>query len=1102
MISRRWWLWLTVCLACVLRVAPARSGIPLAVTLAKPAYVTLVIEDARGNRVRNLLSDTKLPAGRNLVTWDGYDEGEHDANGDIVRHKVAPGVYHLRGLTHDGLKLRYEFSVYSPGTPPWFTLDNTGAWLCDHTPPADVIFLPANSGSPYGKGQPNLLVASNVSEAGQSLMWLDLNGRKLHGQKIGWMGGKALARDTGPRPNPDYYAYTVFINAGLTGEIVLHGLKPNGSTQEISKYRTQHLVEVDGFRSGVSVAVRDGLAVVSVDVDNALLFIDTRTRQLIGTAPLTKPRGVAFDADGTLLAVTDGTVQRFKVSRAAPFLGQGTPVISTGLEDPRRVYVAPDGALYVSDWGSSHQVKVFSADGRLVRALGTPGGLQLGKYDELHMQHPLGMTLDDQGRLWVCEDEFLPKRISLWNAATGAFLRAWYGGPQYGGGGRIDPRDPTRFYYSSSFNFGSRGLMEFKLDWKTGASRLAYINYRGEEPTEKVGFWDLMFGMNGYKGWDDPAAYSHPMPCDDIRGAVPDCPVYLDGHQYMVNSFKAEAGANSGGGIWMMDKDHVIWPVAMISGAETFEMQWAAAAGRFTNLLKIRDLWKTGRMRQTLVVWSDLNHNHYVDPEEIQITDVNLFDKNGIRYGDFDGDSAFSEPDLALTYHWGLHLPAPTFDTQGMPIYDIKKLTKLADIRQRGNVEVSPSGWFLNRPYPGHQWSTVVRGYRNGVERWHYLGYSTESLPQFPGQLMGAGRVIGPVITPKQGQAGEVLAYNGGKGEIYLLTTDGLFLDELGGDMRTTPLWRMPDLKRGDLLPQVSFEDEHFHPSINQLDDGRIYLVAGKEHSSILRVEGWESIRRQDFGTVTVTAQALVDLPETQTQVVPHTYRKLLTGVALPLPPSQRVADWTLPPAAWADIDNRASGAIVTDGTKLYVAYRTGDEKLLTNACPDYRFLFKYGGALDLMLGTNPEAPANRQAPAAGDLRLLVTRVNGAKKAVLYRPVVPGTPGAKRVLFNSPIGAIYFDEVRDISDQVQLWQQGGDYLFAVPLQTLGLTPGNGRDLLADVGILRGNGAQTVQRVYWNNLNTSVVSDIPSEARLQPGNWGTLRIQASAGMGTG
>jgi len=41
----------------------------------------------------------------------------------------------------------------------------------------------------------------------------------------------------------------------------------------------------------------------------------------------------------------------------------------------------------------------------------------------------------------------------------------------------------------------------------------------------------------------------------------------------------------------------------------------------------------------------------------------------------------------------------------------------------------------------------------------------------------------------------------------------------------------------------------------------------------------------------------------------------------------------------------------------------------------------------------------------------------------------------------------------------------------------------------DIGVLRGDGAQTLQRVYWNNKATAITSDVPSEAELTPELWG-------------
>ncbi len=62
-----------------------------------------------------------------------------------------------------------------------------------------------------------------------------------------------------------------------------------------------------------------------------------------------------------------------------------------------------------------------------------------------------------------------------------------------------------------------------------------------------------------------------------------------------------------------------------------------------------------------------------------------------------------------------------------------------------------------------------------------------------------------------------------------------------------------------------------------------------------------------------------------------------------------------------------------------------------------------------------------------------------------------------------------------------------------PIKVLGLRPSAGVEILADVGILRGVEGRTMQRVYWSNQDTTLVSDLPSEARLRPGEWGLWKF---------
>lgn len=106
-------------------------NLPVIFELERASTVTVVIEDAAGKRVRNLAAAVRLSPGKNLLSWDGYDDGELQKDGSTLRHRALPGKYRARGITSEGVRLIYEFPVNSPGTPPWFTKERDGAWLAD-----------------------------------------------------------------------------------------------------------------------------------------------------------------------------------------------------------------------------------------------------------------------------------------------------------------------------------------------------------------------------------------------------------------------------------------------------------------------------------------------------------------------------------------------------------------------------------------------------------------------------------------------------------------------------------------------------------------------------------------------------------------------------------------------------------------------------------------------------------------------------------------------------------------------------------------------------------------------------------------------------------
>jgi hypothetical protein len=211
-------------------------------------------------------------------------------------------------------------------------------------------------------------------------------------------------------------------------------------------------------------------------------------------------------------------------------------------------------------------------------------------------------------------------------------------------------------------------------------------------------------------------------------------------------------------------------------------------------------------------------------------------------------------------------------------------------------------------------------------------------------------------------------------------------------------------------------------------------------------------------------------------------------------------------PKQFVIIDERtklqALAALRVAGDRLYAAFKTGEAQALENSGSSFQNLFKTGGALDVMLATDPDSDPRRKSAAPGDIRLLVSLVRGQPKAVLYRPVA-STGSRNSALFESPLRTLKFDDVEDVSQYVRLAKGKdampansasiGDFEFSIPLGVLGLKPTPGTALRGDVGLLRGDGLRTTQRVYWSNKSAGLVSDIPSEAELTPQLWGTLKF---------
>ncbi len=166
---------------------------------------------------------------------------------------------------------------------------------------------------------------------------------------------------------------------------------------------------------------------------------------------------LAFDAQGRLVAISDRKLVRVDLE------GGAHVTLASDLIRPTALACDAGGNHLVYDAAPERRnIRVYDAQGGLVREIGSAGGHQVGAWDPTRLDSVSAIAVDPKGQVWVVESTYWPKRVSLWSA-QGTFLKEFLGPTQYGGAGRIDPGDKRRMFY---------GPLEFELDWDTGKTRL------------------------------------------------------------------------------------------------------------------------------------------------------------------------------------------------------------------------------------------------------------------------------------------------------------------------------------------------------------------------------------------------------------------------------------------------------------------------------------------------------------------------------------------------------------------------------------------------------------------------------------------------------
>lgn len=1040
---------------------------------------TLVLEDENGRRVRNLAGDFDpreyaargAQPGTVEVMWDGLDDA-----GKLV----PPGVYRVRGLRHGPLGADFERTYYNPGTPPWATADGSGSWGADHSTP----HYAARCGE-------WMILGWGFAEGGAGIIGVDAEGRKRWGEKRGTSALAANAK----------YLFAVPNSWHTTGETIL---RMEGATGKFAPFiragqpRTLELPVQEILEDTLHDALKEEetrgklLALAAADTQLAILFtgglalVDAETGVLREAFLL--PASVfgkdgnaghfpslAFSPDGKKIVISAAG----KLTVFTPANGNVQSLTLETVAYAGPVTYAADGTLWVMDAGPDQQIKGYNADGKLIHTAARKGGRPVrGKFLPDAVKNVSSLAVDAKGDVWAVECWEFPRRVSVWSAKDGTLVRDYIGNTTYAaGGGFLHEQDPQRGYY---------GPMEFLFDpdsraWKLNAILWVPDREKGES-----------FQLNAGDLPDQSVFYSN---ASGTR------------REYM---FAPLGGNYRPGYVIFLREEGDNWrPVTMIGTV-------GGVSGKYAH------------------------HGNVAEPPSGDFEGYNLYD--GMFWNDRnrDGKVQFGEchiirtehpgtaqrggmPAIALQDSWGARMEAsslklyavdrvkktvfeykPTgFTPEGAPIYGPDsmrdtgfKVSGGEVIPVEGQDTAISMSWDNDGRLAGMSKSTgrELWSYPN---RYHFVHGSHRATMPKPGLLIGCLQIMGIVDGNDPDKA--FFGIRGNLGQDYYMTTDGLFIGAMCLDGRLPGMSLPATEEEMAGLPIEMFTNgsEAFNGWLGRQADGVIRMTNGMPREAVMvtRLRGFDTIWHFDAPNVNLTPE-LARLAEAE-----DVARKQEAAKKLEYAIKRKPAD------GWHDIPEiqvRKAGQpawtrvrLAYDDDCLYARFEVhSDPSPWKNTGNDVARLFKTGDCVDIQL--SPIANEDNTA-RDGDQRVLISQFEGKPVAVLMREVDATADGSQRVSFKSPVMTREMARVAVLDDAKISVHAGGESWnveVSIPWADLGMTPDKGKAIRGDVGFILSNdaGTENAARVYWSNQDTNLVSDIPSEAVLQPARWATMRFE--------
>jgi hypothetical protein len=1019
---------------------------------------TIVIDDEKGNRVRNLISGQIMAKGKQRMVWDGRNESGVT---------VPPGKYNWRAISLPGLKANYQFSYANgPGSNhgTFHAAASNDKFIFFGTPVSEggyeLVQLDTDGkmvrgfNSPHGHGLSKVAVAADdkfLYGAYDGSGW----GQRIDRSKADWKTDYkiSLVRFNLETGNP------VNFGRSTMADVLIYTVGPGSPDKTPDSNALAGMVSLNGK------------LYIANKIKNEVIEIDPATGVVNRAFTIDKISALAAGKD-TLYAIADKKIVQIDVVK-----GEISKDIAVPEGKPAGLTLDKTGNFYVSD-SYSHVVRIINADGKSAGMIGKIGGITYGSfeqrlktggfgetfvedvitagpYDPLRLHNPAGLTISPDGHLWVTENgRWTPKRLASFDVKTGNVWKEYYGPTAYGAPGcGFDPADSTRWI--------GQGCL-FKVDFKTKTAKPIAI--LGGEEGRSYRFW-RQDGRTFVITCGKATYIQELMPNNSLRTLA----LLSSAHQFsyasnwnppaaFVTAFNRDypdkkyiAGVygspNHGFGMMWVDKDG--------NGKMTAEeIEFSTAADNFAG--------------------SGWGHDFYDLTLRVPASYKGKSVLVSLKPDGWWPGGAPKYPPLNDAVKAGLPIEGPggnvesTVDRFGNMIVNSDPVMR----------SFSPDGKLV-WSYP-NKWSNVH-------------GSHAAPLPT-AGELQGVLFYTG--VAPLDDKS-DIIAMNGNHGREFFITSDGLYVDEMFPDCR---LMTNPQAGGIGILGGECFGGT-FGKS---LTDGNYYFQGGGIEYRIYRIDGMREIVRGN-GSLTVTPEQAVAAERNHARNVAEKAPPCITSVPyMKNPPviDAKSNDWTIDPAAqW----NRGNQFPVTiraghDDKNLYLLYTVKDASPWVNNGKDWQLLFKTGDSVDLQLGTNPKANPKRSSPVEGDLRLLIAPFQGGNIAVLYRHRLKGATDS--VVFQSPWRNEKVDSVKKLENaQIMTARSGDSYNveIAVPLSELGLDAAVfGQKLRGDFGIIYGDadGTTNIYRNYWANQATALINDVPGEIMLSPNMWGDITLEAA------